>query len=237
MRPSFRQSSQGVPRTTRLDQTFSRQVMEGKSGQLVSGRIGEHTRSHWQKTANAHWRNLSEQILSLLGDTGVSDIHSGGSRKISFSTVAGRRITIKTNNWKRLNRKYARRKPVSRVFWKKTGRLSRAVANSLGRTSGVKVGNVRSRRVGQHQVKVTASIRYPGISDPLASFIRAPFITGVENSGNTFATKGFTGNRDTIWRVIFPESQRPFIKRVSARLGKEQRKALERLATERKVTK
>jgi hypothetical protein len=102
-----------------------------------------------EEKATAHYRNALLEVKSQLRDfTAMPGVGAGGSRTLSFIDGEGERRRLRTIPWAPLSPKYARRRPPSRRFWKKTGKLS-GNYNSAVRPRSHRAKVTRGRAVQQ----------------------------------------------------------------------------------------
>ena len=183
------------------------------------------------KVSRKHYRNAVKQVQNSIdggaGSSGFSSIESSGAKRISFQDVTGATRSIVTNTWKALTNRYRKRKPASKRFWSKTGRLSAAVgrvaSSGSAKATISKPTVVRSHHRGKETVKF--NIRLSKLRYPFDDLIRGSFLSAQETNISGVQSRGRRGLSRAYWAERF----RPFVSRMSGSLGRRYHTALRKI--------
>ena len=194
-----------------------------------------------RKVARAHYENVLRTVREYIGPEGdLPSIDVSGVRTIRFVTPEGKRGQIRTPfGWSKLSDEYQDLFPESYKFWYK-GRSQRKKDYVIGLYDrflrGKLRGTVRVSRLSNKDLKrpppsgimrVRASITFGRIPFPFSIILRKAFVEGREVA--TPAPPRSKQGRRSLRAYLWPEVQRPFITRLSARMGREMHRALRKL--------
>jgi len=184
-----------------------------------------------------HYRHAVGEISRLIGSEGQlpTGIALGGPQTVHFHKLNGSRGSVRTGYWAPLTEAYAERKPFSFQYWRKfsnrKGSLGRRMAMTIGPNKAKVRTNILKSPRSHHKDRVNAGLNiwFHNLPRPLHTMITRPFATGVDFDDHYIEVSS-KGKRFGLKR-LFPEmgENRPFIGRVSARLGNEMRKKLRKL--------
>jgi hypothetical protein len=205
----------------------------------VSDDVVEVVRKRMHPIVQAHYDNVITEVGRKLNGLGmplkVEPPVKSGLAKASRSTYTlnygkanGGIGRFKTGPWAALKYKYANHQPVSLWFWQKRGlddweaSLSKDYAREIKGKGvvDVRAANKASRNHHKGRINVNMLIGFSPLYGPFESLITQPFATllpGSPDSGGAY------GDRLGVSRAYYAEKNRPFIKRLSATLGKEMR--------------
>lgn len=197
-------------------------------------------RAKVRKLGKIHFKATLTAIAGVLkrggGPTATTRVDSSESAPVShrvkFKDASGKSRFITTVPWEPLTEKYARKKPRSVSFWHKWGLAERMILARVGRAHITVRQGVGGGRVKAGKNKVTcrsvARIGAQRMPFPLSKVITDSFVSGTEvNFQMPGSLKGI--NRKGPMRFMFPESYRPFIAALSARMGRYFHTALRKL--------
>lgn len=243
--------------TPALAKGFERQIatlitsklVEGKAGRVVLSPALKKYRKNLETTATTHYRNLGGWVrIYLNGPTRFQGPDQYGSRQLRVMDGEGQPVVINTELWPKLSRAYARSSPVSRRMWKKRGALARHASGDLPR-SRLKASIIRRRVVKTPRKDRVRAIHILGFTATknatLTEFITRPFVHGKENA-SALSNLASSLNRDSSDVLFFPEAaavigrrrvkkgkqgpfSRPWVARLSGRLGSEMHRAIRKL--------
>ena len=180
-----------------------------------------------------HYQSLLISIQQFLDNPGVASIGSTGVRQVSVLGANGTRVRVSTGSWQKLGKRYAKRSPQSRTFWRKGSKADGYQhLSSLYRTAVQ--GALKRRkpvvRAESFPIKKSGNIELRFELDlgtlpfPLDGIMGESFISGKRTQISGFSISG--GGRRDITRIAFPERQRPVISAIAARLGRDLRVSL-----------
>ena len=216
-----------------LTGSVSREITEQVSDQVV-----EVARKSMEPIVQAHYTNVVKEVGRKLNGLGMAqNVQSAGARQLGFGTVNGGLGKIITKNWKELRKRYAGRTPNSLWFWQKTG--MEANPNSLivaykRDVMGKEVAQVQAapkaaRNHHKGRINVRMILGFNALPQPFESAITQAF-SGANEQVSLGPRSLYTG-RKGLSRARWAEEDkaarsRPFIRRMSAALGKDMYKDL-----------
>jgi hypothetical protein len=181
--------------------------------------------------AQGHHNNLiNEMRLKLRGLGMPVNTFLGGSKSLSVGTVSGKLLNIKTDYWKPLTKRYQNRAPVNLTFWRKESRLVGAFSTMMRGLGPVRAQELKAKR-NHHKgrVNTVTVLKFPLLNFPFERGVSLPFLTGSErismvDPSQPINRKGLGRARFAEQNDTFPDRERPFMRRMSAFLGKAMRK-------------
>lgn len=194
-----------------------------------------------EETTTAHYHNLLREVNRHLRPRGLSTAYgapspeAGGSVNIRYTRANGAVGHVHIRRpWTPLSEKYRARKPISRQFWYKHGRLADDISTrsfvlgKAGKTKAVPVpGATRAHKRGL--INTRLRVFFPALPlEVMTQFVRETFL------GRASVYRTFIPGRPKIRktdpnRVVFPERHRPWIRELSAKLGEDLLKSLRKL--------
>jgi hypothetical protein len=220
---------QGTPRLPILEvkQAVSATLAENNSDQAVRLVIG-----NMKPIVRDHYNNAVQQVAFKLRGLGIpAGVTSSGPRMISYGKVGGGVGMFRTKPWKALTDKYRRKHynindggaiPASYKFWIKTGALRDAVNVMVKRTYRVYLEEKRSKRNHhKNRINTTVVLTMDTLPFPFERAVSLPFILGSDFVAMKDMSQPVT--RGGLGRARFAEQNRPFLRKMSAFLGKQMR--------------
>ena len=182
-----------------------------------------------ERRATGLYKGVMLELRRKLQPGGLAglSITANGPRTIGYTKLGGGGGRFTTGLWPALTEKYIRRKPKSRQFWYKTGRLSQAFARLSKRSPKVQVQELQASR-SHHKGRVNTKfeLRFSRLSYTLERLkIRQSFIAGKRIAMDDRSVKW----RQGLGRAIVPETVRPWMRDLAAALGKDLRKNLRKI--------
>ena len=224
-------------------------IVAGKNGKIVDTQLANRTRDKLKRTTTRHYRNVLRQLGNAFASPSILSGTHGGHRIIPVKDGEGKNRRIRTTNWHPLSDNYAASSPRSTRVWKK--RRANGLSASYNRGVNIKSKKTSVKRSGvkkasrKDTVRVHYIIKFDKLhqtSTVLNSLIAAPFVYGRESLARGFTKPGI--RRNTSELMFFPEkasrvkdrrrkshypANRPFVVRLSSRLGKEMNHAIRKL--------
>jgi hypothetical protein len=223
-------------------------LVEGSNGKITNTALSTMMRNRLKKTSVRHYRNTLTQFSNIFGRSGVLSGTHGGHRAVSFKNGEGKAGKIVTTKWQPLTPAYVRRKPRSTRVWQKRG-LGSGLAKHYDTDIQPKRLGVSVRRTAiershhRNRVRAIYKIKFDQLpNDVVNRLIAAPFVNGSETPARGF--KAFELDRNSSALMGYPEKaqrrgrkggtsarpvNRPFIARLSARLGRDMHTAIRKL--------
>ena len=205
---------------------FTTSFFKSKS---VKKEIAKQMQSKIKNVAENHYENLLNQVNNSLSEGVSGNVVLGGNQNVLFSDAKGSVKAIRTAGWLGLTRKYRNRKPYSRRFWKKTGRLSQDFRSEI---SPAYRNPVTVVNVGPLAKKTLLSIfrnhfqvRFARLPEPLDTYLRQSFIQATEKT----VPELLLPDKRTTERIVYVEGRRPYIAKLAARLGRDLHSSLKHL--------
>jgi len=191
-----------------------------------------------QKQTTMHYENLIKEVGRKLKGSGMPSATASGGQTISFGTIGGKVGTIRTVPWKPLTEPYRKRRPKSFKMWRKEGRLFGAYNTFIAGRGSVAVQEETTKR-NHHKNKVNLQflLQFSPMPFPFNKAVSQPFVRteeffsleGVEFHAMQDMTQPI--DRLGLGRARFPEydtarpnASRPFLRRMSMKLGQEMHK-------------
>ncbi len=185
---------------------------------------------HYQATLDAVQVTLSQQGAPAVSVQSEKKGSATVSRRISFKDGNGKRRRLTVGPWKALSLQYAARPRVSTVFWNKTGRLEKLFNKAATKRSATvrasKGGGIVKQTKDKFTIRSIAKIGVQRLTYPYGKMISDAFIQG--RSTRTFKP-GKSADRFSDSRILFPEADRPFISKLSAKMGQIMHTSLRKL--------
>lgn len=200
----------------------------------MSAVVKEPSRRLVKTITQDHYRHTLGQIQAVLDRGAASGVATGASR-VNYRKQRGGRGYVPVS-WNALSTKYRRSWPRSKVFWKKRLNLSldsrplrmlfRDATHGKHHVTVVGTGT-KMRQDWGLELSVQAS--FQRLPWPLNRIISQSFAEGKPR--RIFASRKrlgqiLKGNRNNVRIIAFPESARPFVAEMSARLGRDLHKKL-----------
>jgi hypothetical protein len=227
----------GIPDIIEFKGGVPREVVEATSDTAV-----DLVLKKVRPIANEHYQNAIREVGRKLNGLGMpQNLHSSGSRSLSIGTAGGDISTIRTKPWKRLDwRKekdsgeagvYELRPPLSLWFWQKhgmegaAGSLSEAYNKEVVGKGVVRVTEKKATR-NHHKGRINTRVffEFKPLPAPFETMITHAFAQAEEKV--PMQGREFFSSRKGLARARWAEDRkvgRPFIRRVSAYLGKSMR--------------
>ena len=185
-----------------------------------------------------HYDNVVNEIGRKLRGLGMpQNVDGAGVHRLGYGTANGGLGQIVTQHWDALRKRYAGRSPNSLWFWQKQGLNADPMSLSYAYTSKIK-GKQKASVWAEHKSKrnhhkgrinVTMTLWFQQLPPPFDSAITKAFAGATEDVGMAPPTGG--AGRKQLERARWAEVEggyrnRPFIRRMSAAMGKEMHKDL-----------
>jgi hypothetical protein len=155
-----------------------------------------------------HYQTAGDFIASQLGyaSGGMGGV-TGGSRVLRGYDGSDRPFKFRTAYWPSLSYDYVKRRPVSRRFWRKRGKLYQFIRQDMRvRSMKAEVVSSTTKKVPQrNRLRVTHSVAF----SPLANFvlnqlIAAPFVWGSASVASGFKAQNLS--RENSELLGYPEA-------------------------------
>tara|TARA_R110000803_G_scaffold100377_1_gene168485 strand:+ start:226 stop:939 length:714 start_codon:yes stop_codon:yes gene_type:complete len=188
-----------------------------------------------KKQFGQHYQNMLQSVQDFLDNPGVISIDKTGVRQVSVLGANGTRVRVKTGSWQKLGGRYAKRSPISKSFWRKGSNNAGYEQLNLLYKKAVQGARKRKKpivRAESFPIKKSGNfeLRYEldlgTLPFPLDGIMGEAFIGGKKTQISGFSILPKGGGRRDITRIAFPESKRPVISAIAARLGRDLRIAL-----------
>lgn len=206
-----------------IRQSVTADVVKRNSGAAVQ--LAMNT---MRPVAQDHYDNVVKQVSLKLRGIGIpAGVTSSASRTISYGNPDGSVSTFKTRTWPALSEKYRKRKPTNYKFWKKTGILSHAFDTFAKGPFKLSLTEQKStRNHHKNRVNTTINLIAEPLPFPFENGVTKPFIRASDFGPMTDLSQDI--DRDGLGRARFAEQSgkgkaRPFIRKLSAALGKRMR--------------
>jgi len=184
-----------------------------------------------QPLVEQHYNNAIKQVaLKLRGNGMPASVKSAGSKSLTVGKADGGTFRFKTKRWAALGDRYRKKEIKSTKFWHKQDILSPAfdsVAQDHFRAQLLESKSTRNHH--KNRINTTFTIILESLPFPFEKGVSLPFIRG--ESADTMRDDAEYIERDGLGRARFAEQSgykkgRPFLRRMSAMLGKQMRTAL-----------
>jgi hypothetical protein len=217
----------GIPDIIEFKAGVPREVVEATSDTAV-----DLVLKKVRPIATAHYQNAIREVGRKLNGLGMpQNVTSGGARSLGIGTAGGDISTIRTKPWKALNEKYEARPPLSLWFWQKYGMegaansLSEAYNKEVAGKGVVRVTEAKATR-NHHKGRINTRVffEFKPLPAPFETMITHAFAQAEENV--PMDARSLFKRPRGLARARWAEDRkvgRPFIRRVSAYLGKSMR--------------
>lgn len=202
-----------------------RRSLEGREGYNLAQKMLKGSKTKTAVNLQTDVRNALKQgqrAVNSPNSVGITGITSSGAVRVNDREG---KVIVNVPSWRPLSKAYARSKPRSKVFWKKSGgtplgkrsrslrqAYSEAIKNKATVTA---VQSPLKKGVGGHY---TSSVNFTikGIKSPLDNIIGLSFVKGRPSRPRKPSKKV---DRSTVAVISFPERDRPLLGYIAASLG------------------